>query len=409
MAKAATAKIDFDKDLLEAGSSTALDAVAQAGPKAVALVDAWVAGANAAAVAIVAERGTGPVRKAARRGLNVLGARGVSIPQQNRVAKIHREMEEVVEAWMIPPDSTGTQLFAIDARTPTSRGRVTLIVLHSASGILRVDNRRLSQSGLRDYLQSVLPGAGYSAVRVPVEWARYRIAEARKRHEETNVPEPMGFSTAEDLISPAPTTEPGHPFDEEGLELSDEDAREMAKNSAALHRLPEFRGWLPSQASMQELLLGVGKKLTPGETPDPAVVTGYLQEEIDSATDRYFAPQVRERLVAQLKDSALSILAREDEQRALELAAVMKATLASGLITEPPHTIPFLRGFFEKAVSMMLAQGGGRLRLPIPSAPLEEAPPAPLDDAGGTEETASATATESAPPAEAESAPDKET
>jgi hypothetical protein len=125
------------------------------------------------------------------------------------------------------------------------------------------------------------------------------------------------------------------------------------------------------------------------------VVTAYLQEEIDSATDRYFSPQIRQELVELIKDSALSILAREGEARALEIAAVMKAILACGLITDPPREVPFLRGFFEKAVSMMIAQGGGRLKLPVPTAPLgaeamaepdgeatEAAAEAPSDDPG---------------------------
>ena len=36
---------------------------------------------------------------------------------------------------------------------------------------------------------------------------------------------------------------------------------------------------------MQELLVNVGAKLTPGETPEPQVVTDHLRSEAEAATD----------------------------------------------------------------------------------------------------------------------------
>ena len=51
-----------------------------------------------------------------------------------------------------------------------------------------------------------------------------------------------------------------------------------------------------------------------------------------------------------------------------------------GLVTNPPRDVPFLRAFFDKAVAMMLAQGGGKLRIPVPTAGLNPAAP---DAAGG--------------------------
>jgi hypothetical protein len=185
--------------------------------------------------------------------------------------------------------------------------------------------------------------------------------------------------TAAPLLEPVPSGSMSHPFDDEGLELADEDAAEFAKSSGALHNAPEFRGWLPTNTAMQELLVNVGSKLTPGETPEPQVVTNHLQSEISAATDRFFSPEVREELVRRMKDSALSSLARDGEQRALEIAAAMKTIQKCGLVTDPPRDVPFLKAFFDKAVALMLAQSGGRLRIPVPAAlatdqPTEGAP-----------------------------------
>jgi hypothetical protein len=388
----------FDANLLEMGAEGALGAVQAAGARGPSLVDAWVKHRNAAAVAEVAAHGEGPARKAARRGLNVLKARGIAVPAARRVGSIAgRTGDAVVEAWMFAPDATGAEMFAITSHTATSRRRTCVVYLHPRRGVARVENHTLSQSQLKEYFQKVLPGAGYGAIRVPVSWARARIAAARKIHADTGAAEPLGFSTARELLEPVPPEPPAHPFDDEGLELSDEDAAALARTSAELHRLPEFRGWLPTQQAVQELLVQLGQKITPGEQPAPDRMTELLKGEVEAATDRYFSPEVREHIIELMKDSALSVLAREGEQRALEVAAVIKASANCGLITDPPHGVPFLRGFFDKAVALMIQQGGGRLRIPVP----QGAAAAPDDSADAAQGNESALVT----PEEAPSAP----
>ncbi len=168
-----------------------------------------------------------------------------------------------------------------------------------------------------------------------------------------------------------------HPFDAEGLELSDDDAKELAKNSASLHGLPEFRGWFPPNEAVEELLARVGQTLEPGQEPPSDRLQQRLEEEIVAATDRYFTPERREYLTGLMKDSALSVLSREGEVRALEVVAAIKVITAAGLITDPPHEVAFLRGFFDKAIGAMVAQGGGKLRIPIPNRPAAAAEAAP--------------------------------
>ena len=54
----------------------------------------------------------------------------------------------------------------------------------------------------------------------------------------------------------------------------------------------------------------------------------------------------------------------------------MKVIEQCGLVTNPPRDVPFLKAFFDKAVAMMIAQSGGRLRIPVPNAALAETPAA---------------------------------
>lgn len=357
---------DFAKSELEATADTATAALERAGDRATALVEAWIKSGNAAAVAEVAEHGDGKTRKAARRGLNVLRSRGIAMPEQRRVATVAgAPAQESFEAWLLAPDTAGNVLVVVTAHAPTTRYRAAFVFLHDAHGIHRVDSAVLSQSQLKDTMARVLPGAAYKAVPVPVEWARWRVAAARKRHAQSGVPEPLGLASAANLLEPVPAEAPSHPFDEEGLELALDDARELAKASQGLHTLPEFRHWFPTKAAVDELLSKLGEGLVPGQEPDADEMSNRLTQEIEAATDRYFTPERREDLVRAMRDSAFSVLAREGEQRALEVVAVMKVTENAGLITDPPRDIPFLKSFFEKAVGALLSQGGGRLRIPI--------------------------------------------
>jgi hypothetical protein len=375
----APAASDFDAELLSTTASGALASLSRAGTKAPQLVEAWVKAGNAAAVAEAAEHAEGVARKAARRGLNVLKARGIAVPEKtNVIAVAGGKAAEQTEAFMLAPDSSGNVLLAITTRSLTSRGKVAFVYLNDAAGVHRVDVGELSQSQLKDALAKALPGARYKAVAVPVDWARRRIADARARHVQSNVPEPLGFARAKDLLEPVPNDAVPHPFDAEGLELSTEDATEMVKDSAKLHGLPELQGWFPEKGAVEEVFAHVGQALAdaghdPAQEPPAEAMRDTLAEQIAAATDRYFTPERRAQLVAALKDAALSVLARDGEEQALQLSALAKVVGEAGLITNPPRDIPFLRGYFEKAVSLLAMQNQGRIRIPMPPRAPEEA------------------------------------
>jgi len=356
----------FDSALITATADDALKALAQVGDHATQLIEAWVAQSNAGAVAMAAEQASGNVRKVARRGLNILKSRGVTIPARGRVATVAQiNSVPTIRAWVMPPDATGGVVMILAAHTPTRRWRTAFVYMHDELGIHRVESGEQSLTQLKEAMTRLAPGTALKPIEVPLDWARARILQARQRHTTSGVPQPLGLTTIARLLEPVPNELPEHPFDAEGFELADEDAREMAANSARLHELPEFRNWLPPRAALDEMLAKIGEHLTPDIQPEQSELTAIIEAEVISATDRHFSPQLRGQLVTTMKDSALSILSREGETKTLEVVAAMKRITAAGLITDPPHEVGFLRAFFDKALAVLLAQGQGRLSIPV--------------------------------------------
>jgi hypothetical protein len=359
-------RTQLDDTSLAADAQSALPALVSAGEAALDLIDGWLERGNAAAVQAAALHGAGPAKKAARRALNVLKSRGISIPVVNRKATLTRAEPKLTKAWMLSPDAAGIRLIAFSKAGAGGSCQACMIFLRDGQGVLQIETSLTTPSRLRTALAKALPGAGYDAVEVPVDWARTKVARARALHAERGIPEPLGFTSAAGLLEPVPESAPEHPFDAEGFEFADEDAAELAADSGSLHHMPEFRAWMPSQNAMRQLLSAVGNHLDPDKPAEPAVVSELLKTEMLAATDRYFTPDLRADLVEWMKDAGISLHAREGESTALKLAATIQVVQKCGLVTDPPQDVPFLRAFFEKAISVMMAQSGGKLDIPVP-------------------------------------------
>jgi hypothetical protein len=405
MAKIST---NFASEQLQASAGSALQVVLAAGADGPALVEEWIKAANAAAVQAVAEHGEGPARKTARRGLNVLKARGVNIPAPVRPASVQQAVPELTrEAWLLPPDSGGTLGVVLAERQASGSYNAAFVYFRDGQNILRVQTGSLGLSRIKETMNQALGGAGYGPVSVPWAWAQYRVAERRAWHLARSVPEPLGMTATQKLLESSPTAAPPHPFDEEGLALGDEDAEKLARDSAVLHQWPEFRSWLPPERSVQELLMQIGRRLSPEQQLPREQLDPIIREQVAAATDRYFTPERRAVLAQRMKDSGLSVLARLGETAALQVAAVVHVTRGAGLITNPPSAVQFLTGYFDKALALLAAQQGGQLRIPIPRPAASAATEAGTDE--GTAATADdAAATESEPAGSTENAPQHE-
>lgn len=401
---AGAAKVDFDAEVLAAGWDRALEALRAAGDAAPALVDAWLGASNVEAIAAAAEAedASGAARKAARRALNVLKSRGAAIPTRPRVARLADDRAEVVEATLIPPDSSGTEAIAITSRDTSGRYRIAEVIVRESVGVLHAGAGWLSGSQLKEGRARAYDNLGTAPVPVSLEWARHRIAEAKRQNAVSGQVVPLGLEGCRDLIEPAPEAEPRHPVADLEESLTDELVTAHIAGSAALHEEPEFRHWLPARPALDELLQKVGQRLGAAGARDPEQVNVALREEIELATDRFFSPEVRAQLAARMRSSAVSLRARKGDAAATAALAVARAAKEAGLITAPPREIPFLAAFFQKALGVLAQQGGGQLRVPVPAGAGPRPGAAPAAGGAGDEAQGAEAQGTDAPSAEAQ-------
>jgi len=365
----------FDPALLSVDAAGAKAAIVTAGEGAAALVDAWLAAANVEAIVEVVESDdvAGSARKAARRAINVLRSRGVAIPERRHVVKMDDRAEVSIEATLIPPDGSGTFSISITSRDASGRYHIAEVIIREPFGIVQAGSGWLSGSQLKEGRNRAMGGLGVAPVAVPVEWARYRIAESRKLNATSRQVLPLGLEACRELIETT-DAEVAHPLAALDAALTSEQVTAAVTDSAQLHNEPELRAWLPDRGALDEMLQKVGERLGAEGVNDGAKVDEALREEIAAATDRFFSPEVRSIVARRLADAALSVRSRKGEDRAVAVLSVARGVREAGLITSPPREIPFLTGFFQKALGILAQQSGGQLRVPVPaqsSAPAE--------------------------------------
>jgi hypothetical protein len=360
--EAKAAKVELEAGWLAAAADSAVEAARSAGASGEELVEAWSKAANIAALIVVeaAEEVGAAVRKAARRALHALRSKGVAVPERRVAVAPKADAASVWEATFLPPDGRGTVAFTISKKMPDGRLHVAEVIARDPQGIAQAATAWLSRTQLREGHQRASARAGIAPVNVPVEWARVRIAEARKLNAASGTLLPLGLDACKELVEPAPESAQ-HPLHE--LEAALAEGAPTAAASA--HTEPEFRGWLPDARAIDEMLRKLGESLGPDGAQEPEKVSTGLEEEVRNATDRYFTPEVRTTVARRLRDAAISIRVRHGDARAQEILATARAVEAAGLITSPPREVPFLVAYFQKAVAIMLQQGNGALRIPM--------------------------------------------
>jgi hypothetical protein len=346
----------FAADWLAADAERARSLIDEAGERGADLVGAWIACKNAAAVAEVAADDASPAaaRKAARRGINVLKSRGIASPERPRGARAAPPPVETYEAWFRPPDAAGTSAFTLGARGSGGRYRLVDVIIKDGSGLASVAGMEISRTQLRETFDGIEQRFGHGPAPVPIAWARARIAEARAANAVHGTPVPLGMEKHADLIlGTAPAFAPPHPADEAGLAWPGRD--EALARSGTLHAEPELRGWLPEPAAMQDLLRVIGETQKAVQGMDRAATEAKVIAMVEQATDAYFTATMRAKTALWMKDAAISLLARGETARAADLIVTARAT-ADAAASPPPHGIPFLRGFFEKAFGLAAAR-----------------------------------------------------
>ncbi len=360
----------LDQGWLEATAESAPAALTAAGTHAEALVKAWLDAGNVAALARASQLDSlsGPARKAARRAVNVLRARGVDVPRVDAAPPPRADQADAPVAMFIPPDVSGATFFSISQRQPGGRYHVVDVVVRSGVGVVHANSARLAGKHIRGWQSRVEKQFGAKPVEVSVAWARHVIARGRRLNDTSRQLVPLGFDSCASLLEPAPVEEPKHPLaDLLADEPSTEDVEKAVANSDQLHAEPEFGSWLPDRAALDELLAKVGERVGSEGAKEPTKVDEAIRVEIAAATDRWFTPERRGQLADNMQDCAISLRARHGDASAQRVLRLARAIREAGLITAPPSEIPFLQHFFQKAVALLVRQNQGQLRVPIPA------------------------------------------
>ena len=374
------APIALDPAWVGADASVAAESIEASGAASDALFKAWIDGSNAEAIAAVAATDglAAPLRKAARRALGVLKARGVSIPEIASDAAPVRSEGEAPVASLVPAEP-GNVYISVSQRESGGRFRVADVMINDRRGIMHASGGRIAGKHIRRWKDRVADRFGAPPVEVPIEWARHRVAVARRANEASGQVVPLEYDACRSLLEPAPAVEPPHPLAELEAGVEADDAMGVVPGSDGLHAMPEFRGWLPDRSARDSMLAALAQRLGDKPEPDPARFDTLLSEEMAAATDRFFTPDLREAMVARMRDAAISVRRREGPDAAKRVLALARAIRDAGIITAPPHEVPFLLAFFQKAFAIMLRESQGRISLPRPApaaAPSPEAAPA---------------------------------
>jgi hypothetical protein len=363
-AEPAKGEVVLDPTWISANADNAVSMLKGAGPAAEALVDAWLGANNVAAIAAAgqSEDLSGPGRKASRRALGVLKARGIALPERKAeaAAAARPGEDEVTEATFSSADGRGTTSITIARRKGGERAHIAEVIMREGVGVVNAVSGWMSRSQIKEAHQRIADSTGVPPAAIPPEWARYKIAQAKAENAKSGALVPLGLERCKDLLEPMPESAPKHPLAE--LEAEAGDATEA---SAALHAEPEIRTWMPEGRALDEMIRKVGEKLSAQDTEDAKKVDDVLKEEIKMATDRYFTPEQRALVASRLRDAAISIRQRAGDDRAKEVLRAAKTIEAAGLITSPPSDIEFLRVFFQKGLSLLAQQQGGQLRVPV--------------------------------------------
>ncbi|MEM6786449.1 MAG: hypothetical protein AAF715_02930 [Myxococcota bacterium] len=367
----------LDPAWVGAGADDAVAALVTAGAGgAEGLVKAWVEADNLVAIAVGAasEALSGAPRKAVRRAARTLRARGVTLPEVKAKAPAEAtaaEAEAEPVATFVPPDASGTMFISISHRQPGGGYVVADCVAKHGVGVVRASQGRLAGRKIRAWKDRVAKEYGAAPVEVPLAWARARIEEAKATNEKSGALMPLGFDSCAFLFEPFPEAPPPHPVAD--LTADEPEAAQLeraAADSERLHNEPEFRAWMPDRKSIDELLTKVGASVGSEEAAsEPEQVNAALKKEVADATDRFFTPELRQAVSSWMRDAAISVRARSGDDAARHVIQVATAVERAGLITSPPHEIPFLLAFFQKAIAYVLSQNQGQLRVPIPAAP----------------------------------------
>jgi hypothetical protein len=325
-------------------------------PLAAAVCRAALGAGRTDVLAALAGHPAKDVAKEAKRGLHVLRARGVAVPEAPRPAPPAPApaAEPPLPAYATALDGHGERAVWLPRNVPGKGIEVGQAVISDVRGLLELQVGLLGRKEWRTFVKGLEErGAAMGLGEIPRARAAGLVLAARARNDASGARVPEGADLW--LAQLGPGEAPPDPALAFAAPLPADEERDAVAASAKLHDLPLLRGWLAEE----DYLRAVAAKLD-----EAAVSPLYLDERqrleamtriVSDAADAYLDEGRRRLVSSRLFEVAGHLAARGDDAHARLAAAVARALRAGAA----PATIPFARLLVEKAF------------------PLRDAPPPP--------------------------------
>jgi hypothetical protein len=316
-------------------------------PLAAAVARAAVQGRRADLLAALAAHPSREVAKEARRGLHLLRARGVAVPEPSRPAPApapEPATEPPLPAYASAIDGHGERAVWLPRAVPGKGIEVGQAVISDERGLVELQLALVGRKEWRAVARDLVErGAAMGVGEIDRGLARSLVAAARARNEASGGRVPEGADRWLAHLGPAaPPPDPAQRFPA----LPEEEEREALAASGALHDLPLLRGWLPEEDFLRE----VARQLD-----EVAVSPLYLDERqrreqagrlVAQAVERYLADGARRRRLSGRLFAAADHLDRTGDLASARAAAAAARALGAGA---PALSVPFARRLVEKA------------------------------------------------------------
>jgi hypothetical protein len=309
----------------------------------------------------LAERGTGPVRRLARRALYRLSQRGVAPPPPEPRPVVERRPERARRAWMSPIDGTGSR--AVWILFEGGYGGYTLcsLIINDVAGVLEAAGGEITKKRLEAELAALRGSERLPWVEFPPAIALARVADAIALHDALGTSPPgelapwRRFFAREDLRPIEGSPPAGDGRDEIPTEPV---APPTAEQVARLLALPELASWFldPERAHQDAVALLEARS-------SRLVVSDHVKAErehsiVTEVVERQMTPEAATRWALRLADTA-AILAATDRG---EEAAIARAAARS--LVDPdqaPGRNHFARRLAERTLEVAIEVVSGRL------------------------------------------------
>jgi hypothetical protein len=322
------------------------EALSLPAPLAAAVARAAFGAGRADVLAPLAAHPSREVAKEAKRGLHLLKARGVAVPETPRPAP--PPVPAPAEGPELPCyasaiDGQGERALWISRAVPGKGVEVGQAVLSDMLGLLELQVGLLGRKEFRAFGHDIAEkGRAMGVGEIDRETARSLAAAARRLNDASGRRVPEGADAWLARLGPAaPPEDPALRFPA----LPDEEERAAVEASGRLHELPVLRGWLADEEALRALAHKLDEIDVSPLYVDERQRAEQAARSVAEAVEGYFDEPRRHRLAGRLFAVAAHLEGAGDPASARLAAAVARA-LATGVA---PSRIPFARLLVEKA------------------------------------------------------------